>query len=276
MVRTVQPVLRDWDTEYEHAALSLGANRWTILRRVIFPEIFPAWLSGLALAFARALGEYGSVIFIAGNIPGKSQIAPLQIVTKLDDFRYAQATAIGVVLLFFSLLTLLRDQRPRMVDATPRNQHLRITTRLPLHRRIFEIRTGYGRSTAQEVWSSRRPESRLRRPSRSSAGSLIATTVGFLTLFIVLPVVNVFAQAFSKGIDAYVSVFHAESPPEGAPLSLPERRKLAVGPRSGRQDLEFDQTDHRHCARSSFRSTLSSGSRPLGRSRNSGSGDVPF
>ncbi|WGJ15509.1 ABC transporter permease subunit [Methylocapsa sp. D3K7] len=107
VVRTVQPVLRDWDPEYEHAALSLGANRWTILRRVIFPEIFPAWLSGLALAFARALGEYGSVIFIAGNIPGKSQIAPLQIVTKLDDFRYAQATAIGVVLLFFSLLILL-------------------------------------------------------------------------------------------------------------------------------------------------------------------------
>jgi sulfate transport system permease protein len=107
VVRTVQPVLRDWDSENEHAALSLGANRLTILRRVIFPEIFPAWLSGLALAFARALGEYGSVIFIAGNIPGKSQIAPLQIVTKLDDFRYSQATAIGVVLLFFSLVILL-------------------------------------------------------------------------------------------------------------------------------------------------------------------------
>jgi len=107
VVRTVQPVLRDWDTEYEHAALSLGANRLTILRRVIFPEILPAWLSGLALAFARAIGEYGSVIFIAGNIPGKSQIAPLQIVTKLDDFRTSEATAIGIVLLFFSLLVLL-------------------------------------------------------------------------------------------------------------------------------------------------------------------------
>ena len=107
VVRTVQPVLRDWDPEYEHAALSLGATRSTILRRVIFPEILPAWLSGLALAFARAIGEYGSVIFIAGNIPGKSQIAPLQIVTKLDDFRYSQATAIGIVLLFFSLLMLL-------------------------------------------------------------------------------------------------------------------------------------------------------------------------
>jgi sulfate transport system permease protein len=107
VVRTVQPVLRDWDPEYEHAALSLGASRSTILRRVIFPEILPAWLSGLALAFARAIGEYGSVIFIAGNIPGKSQIAPLQIVTKLDDFRTSEATAIGIVLLFFSLLVLL-------------------------------------------------------------------------------------------------------------------------------------------------------------------------
>ena len=107
VVRTVQPVLREWDTEYEHAALSLGANSWTIFRRVIFPEIFPAWISGLALAFARAIGEYGSVIFIAGNIPGKSQIAPLQIVIKLDDFQTAQATAIGIVLLFFSLLLLL-------------------------------------------------------------------------------------------------------------------------------------------------------------------------
>ena len=107
VVRTVQPVLREWDTEYEHAALSLGANGWSIFWRVIFPEIFPAWLSGSALAFARAIGEYGSVIFIAGNIPGKSQIAPMQIVTKLDEFRTAQATAIGVVLLVFSLLILL-------------------------------------------------------------------------------------------------------------------------------------------------------------------------
>ena len=107
VVRTVQPVLQDWDMEVELAAESLGAGPWTIFRRVIFPAIFPAWLSGSALAFARAVGEYGSVIFIAGNIPGKSQIAPLQIVTKLDDFRYAQATAIGVVLLGASLLILL-------------------------------------------------------------------------------------------------------------------------------------------------------------------------
>ncbi len=107
VVRTVQPVLQEWDGEFEQAAHSLGADGWTTFRRVIFPEIFPAWLSGVALAFARAIGEYGSVIFIASNIPGKSQIVPLQIVIKLDEFRTSQATAIGVVLLFISLLVLL-------------------------------------------------------------------------------------------------------------------------------------------------------------------------
>ncbi|MGP8233601.1 MAG: ABC transporter permease [Methylovirgula sp.] len=107
VVRSVQPVLQEWDPEYEQAAYSLGAGGVLTFRRVIFPEIFPAWLSGVALAFARAIGEYGSVIFIASNIPGKSQIVPLQIVTKLDEFEPAQATAIGVVLLFFSLLILL-------------------------------------------------------------------------------------------------------------------------------------------------------------------------
>ncbi len=107
VVRSVQPVLQEWDPEFEQAAHSLGADGWTTFRRVIFPEIFPAWLSGVALAFARAIGEYGSVIFIASNIPGKSQIVPLQIVTKLDEFEYSQATAIGVVLLFASLLVLL-------------------------------------------------------------------------------------------------------------------------------------------------------------------------
>jgi sulfate transport system permease protein len=107
VVRTVQPVLQDFDAEVEQAAESLGAGQFTVFRRVIFAETFPAWLSGIALAFARAVGEYGSVIFVAGNIPGKSQIAPLQIITKLDDFRYAEATAIGVVLLSISLLILL-------------------------------------------------------------------------------------------------------------------------------------------------------------------------
>jgi len=107
VVRTVQPVLLEWDPEYETAARSLGADPATIFRRVIFPAILPAWVSGVALSLARSVGEYGSVIFIAANIPGKSQIAPLQIVTRLDDFQYAQAAAIGVVLLAISLLILL-------------------------------------------------------------------------------------------------------------------------------------------------------------------------
>jgi sulfate transport system permease protein len=107
IIRTVQPVLQDLDRDVEEAATSLGATRWYTFRRVIFPTLLPAWLSGLALSFARAVGEYGSVIFVAGNIPGKSQIAPLQIITKLDDFRYEQATAIAIVLLAASLAVLL-------------------------------------------------------------------------------------------------------------------------------------------------------------------------
>ena len=107
IVRTVQPVLQDMDRDVEEAASSLGAGRWYTFRRVIFPALLPAWLSGLGLAFARSVGEYGSVIFIASGIPGQTEIAPLQIITKLADFRYAQATAIAVVLLSVSLLVLL-------------------------------------------------------------------------------------------------------------------------------------------------------------------------
>jgi sulfate/thiosulfate transport system permease protein len=107
VIRTVQPVLQDWDVETEQAAHSLGAGNWLTFRRVVFPALLPAWLSGMALAFARAVGEYGSVIFVTGNIPGKSQIAPVQIMVQLEEYRYAQATAIGVVLLGVALLVLL-------------------------------------------------------------------------------------------------------------------------------------------------------------------------
>jgi sulfate transport system permease protein len=107
VIRTVQPVLQDWEVEMEHAAHSLGASTWTTFRRVVFPQLFPAWLSGVALAFARAVGEYGSVIFVAGNIPLKSQIAPVQIMSKLETDELAKATAIGVVLLSISLAVLL-------------------------------------------------------------------------------------------------------------------------------------------------------------------------
>lgn len=107
VVRTVQPVLEDLESEVEEAAASLGASRWQTFRRVIFPAILPALLTGFALAFARAVGEYGSVIFIAGNMPMVSEITPLLIITKLEQYEYAEATAIAVVMLIISFLLLL-------------------------------------------------------------------------------------------------------------------------------------------------------------------------
>ena len=107
VVRTVQPVLEDLDVEIEEAAASLGANRWQVFTRVILPGLWPAVLTGFTLAFARAVGEYGSVIFIAGNMPMVSEIAPLLIITKLEQYDYAGATAIAVVMLVFSFLLLL-------------------------------------------------------------------------------------------------------------------------------------------------------------------------
>ncbi|WP_346296395.1 sulfate ABC transporter permease subunit CysT [Rhodopseudomonas sp. P1] len=106
VVRTVQPVLIDLDTELEEAAECLGASRWQTIWRVILPSLTPALLTGFALAFARAVGEYGSVIFIAGNLPNVSEIAPLLIVIRLSEFRYADATAIAVVMLIFSFLII--------------------------------------------------------------------------------------------------------------------------------------------------------------------------
>jgi len=106
VVRTVQPVLEDIDQELEEASASLGATRWTTVRRVLFPSILPAMLTGFALAFARAVGEYGSVIFIAGNLPNVSEIVPLLIVIRLQEFRYADATAMAVMMLIASFLLL--------------------------------------------------------------------------------------------------------------------------------------------------------------------------
>ena len=106
VVRTVQPVLEDLDGELEEAAASLGAGRWMTVRRVVLPAILPALLAGFALAFVRAVGEYGSVIFIAGNLPNVSEIAPLLIVIRLQEFRYADATAIAVVMLVAAFLML--------------------------------------------------------------------------------------------------------------------------------------------------------------------------
>ena len=107
IVRTVQPVLEEAERELEEAAASLGASRWQSFVRVIFPAILPALLTGYALAFARAIGEYGSVIFIAGNMPMISEITPLIIITKLEQYDYAGATAVAVVMLIISFALLL-------------------------------------------------------------------------------------------------------------------------------------------------------------------------
>ena len=107
VVRTVQPILEDLDTELEEAATSLGAQRWQAFRHVILPILFPALLTGFALAFARAVGEYGSVIFIAGNLPMVSEITPLMIITKLEQYDYTGATAIATVMLILSFTLLL-------------------------------------------------------------------------------------------------------------------------------------------------------------------------
>ena len=107
IVRTVQPVLEDLDIEFEEAAASLGATRLQTIRRVVLPALAPALLTGFALAFARAVGEYGSVIFIAGNLPMVSEITPLIIITKLEQYDYAGATTVAAVMLVVSFILLL-------------------------------------------------------------------------------------------------------------------------------------------------------------------------
>lgn len=107
VVRTVQPVLADLESEVEEAAASLGASRLQTFLRVLLPALLPSLLTGFALAFARAIGEYGSVVFISGNMPYRTEITPLLIMTKLEQFDYAGAAALGAVMLFFSFILLL-------------------------------------------------------------------------------------------------------------------------------------------------------------------------
>jgi sulfate transport system permease protein len=107
VVRALQPVIQELDVELEEAATSLGARRWQVIYRVIVPYLVPAWLTGVALAFARAIGEYGSVVFISGNMPMRTEITPLIIVTKLEQYDYAGATAVAFVMLLISFALLL-------------------------------------------------------------------------------------------------------------------------------------------------------------------------
>ena len=106
VVRTLQPVVEDLDPEVEEAAASLGATRLGVLTRIVVPYLFPAWLTGFALSFARAVGEYGSVVFISGNMPMQTEIAPLLIITKLEQYDYPGATAIALVMLLLSFTLL--------------------------------------------------------------------------------------------------------------------------------------------------------------------------
>lgn len=130
VVRTVQPVLQDLDREFEEAAASLGASRWQTFMRVLLPSILPAAMTGFGLAFARAVGEYGSVIFIAGNMPMRTEITPLLIIIKLQEFDYAGATAIAVFMLACSFAMLLglnllqawSGRRERSESSSPRAQ----------------------------------------------------------------------------------------------------------------------------------------------------------
>ncbi|MFA6287891.1 MAG: sulfate ABC transporter permease subunit CysT [Opitutaceae bacterium] len=121
VVRTLQPVLEELEPEFEEASATLGATRWQTIRKVIFPQLLPALITGFTLSFARALGEYGSVVFIAGNMPMHSEITPLLIITKLEQYDYKGATAIAVVLLVssFTLLLLIN----LLQNWTRRHQH---------------------------------------------------------------------------------------------------------------------------------------------------------
>jgi sulfate transport system permease protein len=111
VVRTVQPILEDLDPEYEEAAAALGGTRWQTFHQVIFPTLLPALITGFALAFARGIGEYGSVVFVSGNMPYKTEIAPILIVARLEEFAYGEATAIAVVLLIISFALLVLVNR---------------------------------------------------------------------------------------------------------------------------------------------------------------------
>jgi sulfate/thiosulfate transport system permease protein len=124
VVRTVQPVLEDLDKEVEEAATSLGANRWQIFTKLIFPALMPSLFTGISLAFARALGEYGSVIFISGNMPFKTEIVPLIIVSKLEQYDYAGATAVACIMLVLSFSLLLAiNLLQRWAGSTTRGGH---------------------------------------------------------------------------------------------------------------------------------------------------------
>ena len=203
-MRTVQPVLDDLEVEVEEAAASLGASRWQTFARVVFPTIAPALLTGFALAFARAIGEYGSVVFISGNMPMKTEIVPLLIITKLEQYDYAGATAVAAGDAA-RVLRAAADHQPAAVGgAAPRgglshDRRCRPPLRHPAPRERSTRATG---------------ESRVVR------WTLTAIALAFLAVTLVLPLALVFVQALAKGLPAYWQAIREPDALSAARLTL--------------------------------------------------------
>ena len=195
VVRTVQPVLEDLEADVEEAAASLGASRWQTFSRVILPAVAPALLTGFALAFARAIGEYGSVVFISGNMPMKTEIAPLLIITKLEQYDYAGATAVALVMLVASFALLLAINLLQWAGAPPRGglspwRRSPSRDRPPRHRAPMQRATGESTVGALDA----------HRDARSA----------FLALFLVVAAGRwCFTEALAKGFAAYLDGHHA-------------------------------------------------------------------
>jgi sulfate ABC transporter permease protein CysT/sulfate ABC transporter permease protein CysW len=197
VVRTVQPVLEDLDAESEQAAETLGASKWETFRRVIFPVLVPPALTGFTLAFARAIGEYGSVIFISSNMPFATEIAPVLIVSRLEEFAYREASAIAVVLLgvSFSLLIVINFiERWSQPESAPRWLRRRLSW---LAKRIINPIDLLTDSISE------------RRITTAPPGRLVERLLIFLCAFIILllialPLVNVFVEAFRQGVWTYI------------------------------------------------------------------------
>lgn len=204
VVRTVQPVLEEIDKESEQAAETLGANKWQTFLRVIFPVLIPPALTGFTLAFARAIGEYGSVIFISSNMPFQTEIAPVLIVSRLEEFAYREASAIAVALLGVSFLLLIVIN---LIErwSQPGNMPALFKVGLISTGRIcfWPFRAfGDWLMRPRDVWSNA-PNPTLQLILKLTPPTLITATIGIVGLLVLLPLINVFAQAFSTGMRAY-------------------------------------------------------------------------
>jgi sulfate ABC transporter permease protein CysW/sulfate ABC transporter permease protein CysT len=202
VVRTVQPVLEDADAELEQAAATLGASKWQTFRRVLLPMLVPPTLTGFTLAFARAIGEYGSVIFISSNIRGQTEIAPVLIVSRLEEFAYREAAAVAVLLLAVSFLLL---GVVNLLERWSQPGSAPLFIRSPLHAigRGLEGATSWaaGQGVVQLLGQLLAPVGGF--VIRRLKWLMTGATVLILGVLVAVPLANVFAQAFSKGPLAY-------------------------------------------------------------------------